>query len=166
MQRFLQICLFLVFPFIAVPALALPAPMSNAQLVEKSTFVGVVRVQSVTCTAVTPSKEAGDELQHYLAKLEVVEVKKGDVKPGDTLLVTWRTIPRGLVGGNWSVNYYPGEEVMTHLVKGADDATYKSTWWNAKGQDIKEPPSTKLPTQPGETFVPPKVPTPGGETPL
>ena len=166
MQRFLHFCLLLVFPFIATPALALPAPMSNSELLEKSTFVGVVRVQSVTCTAVTPSKEAGDELQHYIAQLEVVEVKKGYVKPGDTMLLTWRTIPRGLVGGDWSVNYYPGEEVMTHLVKGADDATYKSTWWNAKGQAIKEPASTKLPTMPGETFVPPKTPVPGGDTPL
>ena len=30
--------------------------------------------------------------------------------------------------------------------------SYGSTWWNAKGEDIKAPENTELPTTPGETF--------------
>lgn len=166
MRRMFQLCLLLLLPLIATQALALPAPLSNEQLMEKSTFVGVVRVLSVTCTALTPDKETGEDLQHYLAKLEIVDVKKGDVKPGETILVTWRAIPRGLVLGNWTVNYYPGEEVRTHLTKAPGDVAYKSTWWNSKGQSIKEAESMKLPMSAGETFVPRQSVTPKQDVPL
>ena len=84
-------------------------------------------------------------------------MKKGDAKKGDEILVTWRAIPKGIVGP-WTVNYYPGEVVLTHLVKKSGGVSYGSTWWNAKGDDIKAPDNTELPTTPGETFDAPKDP--------
>ena len=78
--------------------------------------------------------QTGEDLPGYLAQLKVVEVKKGDVKPGEVVLVTWRAIPKD-VNGPWTVYYYPGEEMVTHLTKRSGGATYASTWWNAKGDD-------------------------------
>ena len=69
------------------------------------------------------------------------------------MLVTWRAIPKAIVGP-WAVYYYPGEEVVTHLAKRSGGVTYASTWWNAKGDDVKAPDSRDLPTTPGETVVP------------
>ena len=132
-------------------ALALPAPMSEEELMEKSDIVAVIRVLSVSCTAVTKDDATGEELPSYLAKVRLLEVKKGDAKPGDEVLVTWRAIPKGLLGP-WAVYYYPGEVVLTHLATKSGDVAYGSTWWNAKGDDIKAPESTELPSQPGETF--------------
>jgi hypothetical protein len=71
--------------------------------------------------------------------------------------VTWRAIPKGIVGP-WTVYYYPGEVVQTHLIKRSGGVSYGSTWWNAKGDDIKAPESTELPTTPGETFTAPQDP--------
>jgi len=87
----------------------------------------------------------------------VLEVKKGEVKPGEEVLVTWRAVPKSIVGP-WTVYYYPGEEVVTHLTKRSGGASYASTWWNAKGDDVKAPGTRDLPTTPGETVVPPEEP--------
>jgi len=80
---------FLLF-LLSAPALllALPAPMDNAELMEKSDLVALVRVLSVGCTSVTRDEQSGEELPGYLATLQVLEVKKGDVKAGDEVLVT------------------------------------------------------------------------------
>jgi len=136
----------------AQPALALPAPMSDAELTEESDVVALVRVKSVTCTSITKDAQTGEALPGYLAKLEVIEAKKGDVVPGGELLVTFRAIPKGALGP-WTVFYYPGEEVWTHLVKRAGGVTYASTWWNAKGTDVKAPETTELPTTVGESVL-------------
>ena len=87
----------------------------------------------------------------------------GDVKPGEEVLVTWRAVPKSLVGP-WTVYYYPGEEMVTHLTKRSGGVSYASTWWNAKGDDTKSPDSRDLPTTPGETVVP--RPEPAMQTPL
>lgn len=134
----------------AQPALAVPAPMSDAELLEKSDVVALVRVLSVTCTSITKDERTGQDLPGYLAKLEVIEVKKGDVKPGEVVLATWRALPEGLIGG-WAVAYYPGEEVWTHLTKRSGGVTYATTWWNAKGTPIKAPETTDLPPGIGQT---------------
>jgi hypothetical protein len=140
------------------PALALPAPMSEQELVDKSDIVAVVRVLSVSCTAITKDEKTGQELPAYLAKVRLIEVKKGDAQKGDEILVTWRAIPKDVLGP-WTVYYYPGEVVLTHLTKKSGGASYGSTWWNAKSDVIKAPESTELPETPGETFDAPKDPS-------
>jgi hypothetical protein len=149
--------LVLLMALVAAPAWALPAPMSDQELMDKSDLVAVVRVVSVSCTTVTKDEKRGEELPAYLAKLRVLEVKKGDAQKGDEVLVTWRAIPKDIVGP-WAVYYYPGEVVLTHLVKRTGGVSYGSTWWNAKGDDAKAPESTELPTTPGETFTAPQEP--------
>ena len=148
---------------VALPALALPAPMTEAELMEKSDVVALMRVLSVTCTSITKDEQTGEDLPGYLATLKVIEVKKGDVKAGDEVLVTWRAVPKSIMGP-WTVYYYPGEEMVTHLTKRSGGVSYASTWWNAKGDDTKSPDSRDLPTTPGETVVP--RPEPAMQTPL
>ena len=155
--------LFLSLALMASPARALPAPMSDQELMEKSDLVALVRVLSVTCTSVTKDDATGEELPSYLATLQVLEVKKGDAKRGDEVIVTWRAVPKSIVGP-WTVYYYPGEEVVTHLAKRSGGASYASTWWNAKGDDVKSPNTRDLPSKPGETVVP--QPEPQQQTPL
>jgi hypothetical protein len=155
--------LMVVATGIATAALAVPAPLSEQELTDKSDLVALVRVLSVTCTTITKDEKTGEELPGYLAKLEIREVKKGDVKPGQSVLVTWRAVPKSIVGP-WVVYYYPGEEVWTHLTKRSNGATYASTWLNAKSDIVKSPEIKDLPTTPGETLTPPVEPK--QQTPL
>jgi len=148
---------------IATAALAVPAPLSEQELTDKSDLVALVRVLSVTCTTITKDAQTGEDLPGYLAKLEVKEVKKGDVKPGESVLVTWRAVPKS-IDGPWTVYYYPGEVVWTHLTKRSNGATYASTWLNAKSEIVTSPDSKELPTEPGETVTPPRQQKP--QTPL
>jgi len=136
----------------ATPALALPAPMPEDELSAKSDLVALVRVLSVTCTSVTKDEKTGEDLPGYLAQLQVLEVQKGDVKPGQEVLVTWRAVPKGALGP-WTVYYYPGEEVLTHLTKRSGGVSYATTWWNAKDDPIKPPDTKDLPVTPGESVV-------------
>lgn len=162
MRQFRFLSLLILACLAVVPAFALPAPMTEQELMEKSDVVALMRVVSVTCTSVTKDEQTGEELPGYLAKLQVKEVKKGDVKPGEEVLVTWRAVPKSIVGP-WTVYYYPGEEMVTHLTKRSGGVSYASTWWNAKGDDTKSPDTRDLPTTPGETVVPraePAVQTP------
>lgn len=152
MKLFKRFALTLVTLCIAAPVFALPAPMSEQELLEKSDLVALVRVLSVTCTSVTKDEKTGEELPGYLAKLRVLETKKGEAKKGDEVLVTWRAIPKGLLGP-WAVYYYPGEEMWTHLSLRSGGASYSTTWWNAKGDEVKNPDTRDLPTTPGETVV-------------
>jgi len=144
--------LFLSLALMASPARALPAPMSDQELMEKSDLVALVRVLNVTCTSLNKDDATGEELPSYLATLQVLDVKKGDAKRGDEVIVTWRAVPKSIVGP-WTVYYYPGEEVVTHLAKRSGGASYASTWWNAKGDDVKAPDTRDLPVTPGESVV-------------
>jgi hypothetical protein len=164
MTRLLRwLSLLVVVSATAGPALALPAPMSEQELMEKSDLVALIRVLAVTCTSIVKDEQTGEELPGYIATLKILEVKKGEVKQGEQVLVTWRAIPKGILGP-WAVYYYPGEEVVTHLTKRSGGASYASTWWNAKGDDVKAPDSRDLPTTPGETVVP--TPEPVKRLPL
>jgi hypothetical protein len=158
MRQFSKLsALFLCLVLAATAAFAIQAPMSDEELVEKSDLVALVRVLSVACTSLTKDEMTGEELAGYLATLQVLEVKKGDVKPGDEVLVTWREIPTGVLGP-WVVRYYPGEEVWTHLTKRSGGVTYATTWWNAKGTPIKPAEITELPTVVGQTVTIQKPP--------
>ena len=155
------LCVSLVL--MAGSALALPAPMSEQELTDKSDLVALVRVLSVTCTTITKDEATGEELPSYLANLKVIEVKKGEAKKGDEVIVTWRAVPKAIVGP-WTVYYYPGEEVVTHLTKRSGGVSYASTWWNAKGDDVKAPDTRDLPVTPGESVV--ATPEKQTQTPL
>jgi hypothetical protein len=148
----LQVFVLLALISFAAPALALPAPMSDQDLMEKSDLVAKVKVLSVTCTSITKDEKTGEDLPGYLAQLKVLDVEKGDAKRGDEVLVTWRAVPKGIVGP-WTVYYYPGEEVVTHLTKRSGGVSYASTWWNAKGDDIKGPDTKELPLVPGQSVL-------------
>jgi hypothetical protein len=147
----------LMISLFASPALALPAPMSDQELMDKSDLVAVVRVLSVSCTTVSKDDKSGQNLPAYLARVRLLDVKKGDARKGDEVLVTWRAISKDMVGP-WAVYYYPGEVVLTHLVKRSGGVSYGSTWWNAKGDDVKAPENTNLPETPGQTFTAPQEP--------
>src|SRR5262245_1606971 len=164
----MRLCLILSALSVALalataPARALPAPMSDQDLMAKSDLVALVRVLNVTCTSITKDDATGEELPSYLATLQVLEVKKGEAERGDEVIVTWRAVPKSIVGP-WTVYYYPGEEVVTHLTKRSGGASYASTWWNAKGDDVKAPDTRDLPVTPGESVV--ATPEPQKQTPL
>jgi hypothetical protein len=129
-------------------AMALPAPMSKEELLAKSDLLALVRILSVTCTAVTKDERTGEDLRSYSAKAELIEVVKGDEPKGGDVTITFHTIPEGLLGP-WSVFYYPGEMVWTHLVK--KDGAYTTTWWNGRGTVVNKAVITELPTMSGET---------------
>jgi hypothetical protein len=153
MFRHVTLPLGLLLCVIVTPALALPAPMSDDELLAKSDLVALVRVLSVTCTAVTKDKMTGQDLPGYSAKVELMEVIKGDEAKGGDVTITFHEIPKGLLGP-WSVFYYPGEMVWTHLVR--DGEAYTTTWWNGRGDLVSKAVITKLPTKPGETVEVPR----------
>ncbi len=136
------------------PASAVPAPMSQEQLLQKSDLVALVRIKSVTCVSVTKDDRTGEDLPSYSARAELIEVIKGEDVKGDTVNINFHAIPRGLLGP-WTVYYYPGEMVWTHLTGG--DGEYTTTWWNGRGTMVSKPLITELPTEPGETVEIPKA---------
>jgi hypothetical protein len=138
---------------IAIPAHAVVAPMSEAELMAKSDLVALVRVLSVTCTGVYKDGQSGADLCFFLGKLKLIEVKKGAAEKGDEVQVAWQAYPESALD-LWAINYYPGEEVWTHLVK-QDNGSYASTSWNAKGEAVKPPANYDLPTAIGETLSAP-----------
>jgi hypothetical protein len=149
MTRIAGFLLLLIGISAATPAAAIPAPMSPEELVEASDVVALVRVVAVTCVAVATSERTGEKLPSYRAELEIVEISKGELQPGDTIEVAFEAIEAGLVGP-WTVWYYPGEEVWTHLRQG-DGGVYETTWWNARSEALREAGTTDLPVIPGET---------------
>ena len=137
----------------AGPALALPAPMSKEELLLNSDLVALVRIKSVTCVSVTKDERTGERLPSWSARAELIEVIKGEDVKGDTVTINFQAIPTCLLGP-WSVYYYPGEMVWTHLV--GKDGDYTSTWWNARGTVVSKAVTDKLPTKPGMTVEIPK----------
>jgi hypothetical protein len=143
----------LLFGLSAGPALALPAPMSKDELLLKSDLVALVRIRSVTCVGVTKDERTGEGLPSWSAEAELIEVIKGEDVKGDTVTINFHAVPAGLLGP-WTVYYYPGEMVWTHLV--GKDGEYTSTWWNARGTLVSKAVIDTLPTKPGETATIPK----------
>ena len=157
MRRLVMLSVLLIgFGLLSGPVAALPAPMSQEQLLEKSDLVALVRIKSITCTGVGKDDRTGEDLPTYSARAELIEVIKGEDVKGDTVSINFHAIPTRLLG-RWTVYYYPGEMVWTHLV-GAD-GEYTTTWWNGRGDVVSKAVITELPTKPGETVEIPK----GGE---
>src|SRR6516162_1238829 len=87
----------------AVAGLALAAGpvralMSAEDLEKNSDVVATVRVLAVVCTGQAPYGKTTEQTTTYQAWLQVVSVKKGDVKENQTLLVEWQDVPKKLVG--------------------------------------------------------------------
>ena len=143
----------LLFGLATGPALALPAPMSKEELLLKSDLVALVRIKSVTCVSVTKDERSGEELPSWNAEAELIEVIKGEHVKGDTVTINFHAILTGLLGP-WTVYYYPGEMVWTHLV--GKDGSYTTTWWNGRGTVVSKAVIDTLPTTPGETVEIPK----------
>ena len=122
--------------------------MSDSDLLLKSDLVALVRIWSVTCVSVTKDAQTGEELPNWSASAELIEVIKGDEPKGSDVTITFHAIPKGLLGP-WTVYYYPGEMVWTHLV--GKNGTYTTTWWNGRGTLVEKAMIPELPTTPGET---------------
>jgi len=144
---------FLCFALMAGPAGALPAPMSDSELLSESDLVALIRVLSVTCTSVAKDERTGEELPSYSARAELMEVIKGDEVKGDDVTISFHAIPTGMLGP-WTVFYYPGEMVWTHLT--GKDGAYTTTWWNGKSRIVSNAVITELPTTQGETVEVPR----------
>lgn len=127
---------------------ALPPPFSAEKLAEESDVIATVRVLAVTCTGEITQQGTGEKLPTYQAWLQVLKATKGPARVHDTLLVSWHDISKKLIGP-WTVAYYPGEEVTTHLKWNAEQRTYTTTWWNAKGEALKPADTTALPRKSG-----------------
>jgi hypothetical protein len=140
--------LILVFAGLASPAAALPAPMPESELLSKSDLVALIRVLSVTCTGVSKDQQTGEDLPSYSATAELMYVTKGEEMMGHDITIAFQAIPFGLLGP-WTVFYYPGEMVYTHLVR--KDGSYTTTWWNGRGSVVSKALITELPTKPGDT---------------
>jgi hypothetical protein len=157
MKRLLiSVTLSLLAVFLIGPALAVPAPMSDDELLAKSDLVALVKVLSVTCLSVSKDERTGEPLRNYSATVELIEVIKGEEPKGTDIDITFHDLPKQIVGP-WSVFYYPGEMVWTHLVKDGD--AYTTTWWNGRGEEVHKAVITELPTKPGETVAIPRVRT-------
>lgn len=145
--------IFILLSLVATAALALPAPMSDSELLQKSDLVALVRVLSVTCLSVSKDPNTGETLPSYSAKLELMEVVKGEEQKGDMVSVYFHAVPSGMLGP-WSVFYYPGEMVWTHLQGRNGD--YNTIWWNGRGEIVNKAVITELPTTPGKTVELPR----------
>lgn len=135
-------------------AVALPPPMSPADLEKNSDFVGTIKVLNVVCVGPMPYRGKGPETNAYQACLQVQKVEKGKVPVNATVLVQWQSIPPRLLGP-WAVAYYPGAVVRTHLKWNDNARVYDTTWWNAVTDRIEQPKNQTLPNQPGEVAVAP-----------
>jgi hypothetical protein len=140
--------LILVFAGLGTPAAALPAPMPEGELLSKSDLVALIRVLSVTCTGVSKDPQTGEDLPNYSATAELMYVTKGEEMVGHDITLAFHAIPTGVLGP-WTVFYYPGEMVYTHLV--GKNGVYTTTWWNGRGSVVSKALITELPTKPGDT---------------
>jgi hypothetical protein len=129
-------------------ALALPAPMSKSDLLLKSDLVALVRIWSVTCDSVSKDPQTGEALPDWSANAQLIEVIKGNEAKGDTVTLYFHAVPSG-APDQWSVRYYPGEMVWTHLIR--QDDGYTTVWWNGRGNVVNKAIITELPTTPGKT---------------
>ncbi|MEG6508346.1 hypothetical protein V6C03_05125 [Methyloligella sp. 2.7D] len=149
----LILALVLGMPALVSPAHALPAPLSEETLTEKSDLVALIRINKVECVGATVDLRHLKPLLAYQAQAEIVEVKKGDKAPGDIVIIEFNELPED-EPGPYDVLYYPGEEVWTHLI--ARGPNYRSTWWNARGKLVQPSTMRKLPKVPNQSFEAPK----------
>ena len=66
---FRVLSLMLLAAGIATAGLAVPAPLSEQELTDKSDLVALVRVLSVTCTGVAKDERTGEALPSYIKRM-------------------------------------------------------------------------------------------------
>ena len=132
--------------------MAVPPLKTPEEVERESDVIAKVRVLAVVCTgdAVFPDTEARSPT--YQAWLQVLKVRKGAVREGQTVLVGWQDIPKTVLGP-WKVDYFSGEEVVTHLKWDATRRAYVTTWLNAKGKPTRPPDVRSLPARAGQISV-------------
>ena len=126
----LILLLFMIFSWQVV--YGLPAPFSKEELQDKSDLIVEAKVLGVICTKEDYYNNVKNlpKVYYYQAWLKLLKVEKGILKPNDSIIVEWSGTPKGLIGP-WSVDYFPGQIVNTHLILDKEKNYYKTTWWNA-----------------------------------
>lgn len=120
---------------------ALPAPLSNEQLLKQSDIIAKVKVIGVAKIGYV------NNAIKYQAWLKILKSIKGDVIINDTIIVTWHRFDKKLIG-SWAIDYYPDEELITYLIWDRDEKSYKNISWNSA--DKIQLSDKKLPTNDGE----------------
>ena len=133
-QRLVKLGFFLICVTVTlsiIESFALPTPLSPEQLYQQSDIIAKVKVLSVIKVQ-DRIKETENKYntEKYHAWLKVLQVTKGKIQNNHTMIVTWNRVNRQLIGG-WEVNYYPNEELITHLIWDDQEKTYKTLSWNA-----------------------------------
>ena len=119
---------------------ALPAPLSSEELYQQSDVIAKVKVLGVVKVE-EPKATSQHETDKYQAWLKVLQVIKGKIHNNYTIIVTWNRVHKKMIGG-WEVNYYPNEELITHLIWDEQNKTYKTLSWNSA--EITKPSTNKL----------------------
>ncbi len=130
----------------------MPTPLSAEQLYEQSDVIAKAKVLGVAAVQSKVAKiedRYGYDTKKYQAWLKVLKATKGKVQDNHTVIVTWdRVSSNKKIVGNWEVNYYPNEELITHLVWDNQEKTYRTLSWNS-AKTIKSS-KNKLPADIGE----------------
>ena len=151
LHKFVLILICSIIVFSIKESFALPAPLSAKQLYEQSDIIAKVKVLGVVKVK---NKVAGTENEYnsnkYQAWLKMLQVTKGNVQNNHTIIVTWNRANKKMLG-SWEVNYYPNEELITHLVWDDLEKTYKTLSWNS-AKRIKSS-QNKLPTKDEVSFA-------------
>lgn len=138
--------------FLMPRAEALPAPMSRCGLYKTSDIIAEVRVHSVTCLGETKVSDCDVKFRRYQATLEIMKCWKGTEVIGQRVLVEWRIPVNAQLQGHWSVPYYPGEIVATHLKWNTENRVYGTTWWNGRAETpVRAADTDRLPEVAGQT---------------
>jgi hypothetical protein len=124
--------LFITFLMTICKASALPAPMSDKELLESSDFVGEVKVIGVVATEDDKSTYKGITVARYNAWLQVTKTIKGHFSPLDTIVACWHEIPKPPFVGAWYVGFALQEHTVIYLKLQDDRRCYTAVSWNAK----------------------------------
>ena len=98
---------------------ALPAPLSNEQLLKQSDIIAKVKVIGVAKIGQI------NGAAKYQAWLKILESTKGSVSINDTIIVGWHKFDKKLIG-SWAIDYYPGDELLTYLIWDDNEKSYKN----------------------------------------
>jgi hypothetical protein len=111
-------------------SLALPKPLSQQELFEKSDVIikgKVIKIDEV---------ENNNIYEKYTARIQILEVIKGDISNTDIISVFWKKYKKKLLG-NWYIEYALGEVIETHLIWDQEEKMFKTISWNGSKVIVK-----------------------------